>query len=224
MLVHGAWVGEWYWQPIVDRLTNKGHVVYAVSLTGHGRRTSEGGPHVGVEDHIRDIVDILEREDLRNVYLVAHSYGGRPATGAWDQARPRIHHIVFVDAAAPTSRSPIAFPARPDAIKYLKGRFPTVAESGMLPVRSGMSADLKSRSSPQSLKTLYSEIRLQNGPLPESTRRTYIRASRNRSPVFRKIADRLRADPTWNVLTLESGHDVVSDAPDELVDLLLMLK
>src|SRR5205823_11484841 len=56
---------------------------------------------VSLETHIQDIVAVLDCEDLRDVILIGHSYGGMVATGVADRARARIAQLVYLDAFAP---------------------------------------------------------------------------------------------------------------------------
>ena len=88
VLIHGAWHGGWCWR-FVRPLLGK-HQVFAPSLTGLGERKHLAGPAVNLDTHIEDVVNLLEMEDLRDVVLVGHSYGGMVVTGAADRARSRI--------------------------------------------------------------------------------------------------------------------------------------
>ena len=72
-----------------------------------------GGPEVGLATHVKDVVAVLELEDLHDVILCAHSYGGMPATGAADRVSARIRLLVYVDALAP-SDGQSAFDLLPD--------------------------------------------------------------------------------------------------------------
>ena len=58
-------------------------------------------PEIDLETHIADILGVLEFEDLRNVILIGHSYGGMVATGVADRARERIAALVYLDAFVP---------------------------------------------------------------------------------------------------------------------------
>ena len=100
VLVHGAHVGAWYWKPVVLGLRERGHRVVAVDLTGHGTRASENSADVTLEQHIDDVVEAI-RSTGERVVLVSHSYGGRPATGAWDRARDSIAAVIFLEAMSP---------------------------------------------------------------------------------------------------------------------------
>jgi pimeloyl-ACP methyl ester carboxylesterase len=74
--------------------------VFVARLTGLGP-DAPLSESVSLDTHIRDVVDLLQRHDLRDVVLVGHSYGGMIVTGAAEHARDRIAHLVYVDALVP---------------------------------------------------------------------------------------------------------------------------
>ncbi len=80
-----------------------GHDVYTPTLTGLGERSHLLGPHVDLDLHIQDVVAVLEFEDLHDVILVGHSYGGMVITGSADRAAARVGRLVYLDAATPTN-------------------------------------------------------------------------------------------------------------------------
>ena len=67
MLVHGAWHGGWCWHRVADRLRQAGHRVFTPTLTGVGERSHLLGPAVDAETHIRDVLGLLEAEELEDV-------------------------------------------------------------------------------------------------------------------------------------------------------------
>ena len=98
VIVHGAWGGAWSWNRfVIPRLRAAGHTVFPVTLTGLGERTHLGNADVDLETHIQDVVNVLFYEDLHNVILVGHSYGGRVITGAADRASDRLAQLVYLD-------------------------------------------------------------------------------------------------------------------------------
>ncbi len=104
VLVHGGGHGGWCYQPVAQRLRAQGHEVHAPSLTGLGERAHLLpliGRHVDLDMHVRDIVEYLYYNDLRDVILVGHSYGGMVITGVADRATDRIGRLVYLDAANP---------------------------------------------------------------------------------------------------------------------------
>jgi pimeloyl-ACP methyl ester carboxylesterase len=103
VLVHGGGHGGWCYQKVARRLRAAGHEVHAPSLTGLGERAHLVGPHVDLHLHCRDVAELLFSEDLRDVVLVGHSYGGMVITGAADLAADRVGKLVFLDAANPVN-------------------------------------------------------------------------------------------------------------------------
>jgi pimeloyl-ACP methyl ester carboxylesterase len=101
VLIHGGIQGGWVWKRVVALLRAAGHEAYAPTLTGCGERTHLLTRDVGLETHVQDVVNVLEYEDLRDVILVGHSYGGTVATVVSDRVRARISHLVIVDGAQP---------------------------------------------------------------------------------------------------------------------------
>ena len=103
VLVHGGGHGGWCYQPLARRLRAAGHEVHAPTLTGLGERAHLLGPHVDLALHARDVAAVLFYEDLRDVILVGHSYGGMVITAAADLATDRVGKLVFLDAANPVN-------------------------------------------------------------------------------------------------------------------------
>jgi pimeloyl-ACP methyl ester carboxylesterase len=97
VLVHGFWLGGWAWRPVTQALRAAGHDVYPVTLTGTGERAHLARPEVDLETHIQDALGVLRFEDLHDVVLVGHSYGGLVTTGVADRAPERISRLVYVD-------------------------------------------------------------------------------------------------------------------------------
>ena len=90
VLVHGGGHGGWCYQRVARLLQAAGHTVYVPTMTGVGERVHLVSPAVDLDLHIRDIVAVLEFEDLHDVILVGHSYGGMVITGVADRAAERV--------------------------------------------------------------------------------------------------------------------------------------
>jgi pimeloyl-ACP methyl ester carboxylesterase len=101
VLVHGGGHGGWCYQRVARILRAAGHDVHTPTMTGVGERAHLLGPEVDLDLHITDVVAVLETEDLRDVILVGHSYGGMVITGVADRATDRIGNLVYLDAANP---------------------------------------------------------------------------------------------------------------------------
>jgi pimeloyl-ACP methyl ester carboxylesterase len=101
VLVHGGGHGGWCWKPVAQLLRADGHDVYAPTLSGLGERRHLLTHETGLETHIEDVVQVLFHEDLHDVVLVGHSYGGMVITGAADRGAGRVTRLVYLDAAIP---------------------------------------------------------------------------------------------------------------------------
>src|SRR6516225_4830262 len=96
VLVHGAWHGGWCWRRVADVLERQGHKVFTPTLTGLGERSHLMSRDINLDTHITDIVNVFKWEDLKDVVLVGHSYGGWVTSGAVERVAPRVASIVFV--------------------------------------------------------------------------------------------------------------------------------
>ena len=101
VLVHGATAGGWEWKSTGKFLSDDGHTVYRATLTGLGERAHLNSPDADLQTHISDVVNLILYEDLHDVVLTGHSYGGMVITGVIDRIPERIRHVVFLDAAVP---------------------------------------------------------------------------------------------------------------------------
>lgn len=108
VIVHGAWGGSWAYKKADSLLTEKGCIVYRPSLTGQGERVHLATKEIGLQTHINDVVNMILYEDLRNIVLVGHSYGGMVMTGVADSVADRIKTMIYLDAFVPESGESIA--------------------------------------------------------------------------------------------------------------------
>lgn len=101
VVAHGAWSAGWAWKKMRPLMRAAGHEFWTPTYTGLGERAHLANPSVDLETHIADVIGVLECEDLSNVVLVGHSYGGMVATGVADRARERIRQVIYLDAFVP---------------------------------------------------------------------------------------------------------------------------
>src|SRR6185369_17983111 len=101
VVAHGAWSSGWAWRKMRPLMRDAGHDFFTPSYTGLGERQHLASPTVNLSLHIDDLVNVLEFEDLREVVVIGHSFGGLVATGVADHARDRVARIIYVDAFVP---------------------------------------------------------------------------------------------------------------------------
>ena len=199
VVCHGAWGGGWAWRRVRAPLRAKGHELFTPTYTGLGDRFRSTSPSVGLSTHIDDIVATLFHEDLTDVVLIGHSYGGMVATGVADRARPSGsgRSSISTLSCPPTVRACSTFMRRSRSSACARSSQvhgagwlmpPSPLAPDLLP---GTAAWLKARRMPQPLKTFEEPIRLTGaaGALP----RSYIYCTqKNPDDVFAPIAARLR--------------------------------
>ena len=101
VFVHGAWGGAWDWKNVANLLAEKGNITYRVTLTGLGERAHLLNKNIGLQTHIMDVVNTILFEDLHDVILVGHSYGGMVITGVAEMIPNRIKKLIYLDAFLP---------------------------------------------------------------------------------------------------------------------------
>ena len=226
VLVHGAWHGGWCWRRVADLLEAKGHKVFAPTLTGLGERSHLMNAGINLDTHIMDVVNVIKWEDLDDVVLAGHSYGGWPVSGAIEQIGDRVSSVIYLDAFIPEngqrSLDTASDFARKGAMEAMaKGE---VSRKGppasTFHVNEKDQAWVDSKLTPQPIGLMLQPIKL-TGALERVARKTYIRAPQYPQPSFDKYYQAKKADPSWRTYELPCGHDVMVDMPDRLVEILL---
>ena len=125
VLVHGGGHGGWCYGRVAPLLRAAGHEVYTPTLTGLGERKHLLRPDIDLDTHITDVVHVLEYEDLTDVILLGHSYGGMVITGVADRAGSRIGRLVYLDAAHPRNGESLA-DVSPEMMAFAQSELRTV--------------------------------------------------------------------------------------------------
>ncbi|WFB10649.1 alpha/beta hydrolase [Streptomyces sp. LX-29] len=215
VLIPGAWHGAWTFEPLARRLRREGHEAYPLTLTGVGSRRHLLTSSVNLDTHILDVVNHLEDEQITDAVLVGHSYGGMVITGAADRVPERVAGLVYVDAAVPEDGDSIfSLVTDQERAWYLDGVGDNGYTSAPLPF-------FDPRATPHPLPSLMQAIRL-DGTLDRFPGKDYVYATGwpGASP-FTPLYERLREDSAWRTHAIDSGHNVMQGAPDELLKVLL---
>jgi pimeloyl-ACP methyl ester carboxylesterase len=227
VLVHGAWHGGWCWRRVSDLLEKKGHKAFSPTLTGVGERSHLLSKDVNLDTHITDIVNVFKWEDLKDVCLVVHSYGGWPGSGALEQIGDRVSSIVWVDAFKPEDgqrgtdyANDFSRKALAEAVaKGEPGRPSPKAEFFKI-VNEKDRAWVDSKTTQQPNGVALQPIKL-TGAREKVAKKTYIRAAAYPQPAFDKAYADCKADKSWQTYEAACGHDVMVDEPQWLVDILV---
>jgi len=229
VLVHGAWHGGWCWLRVATLLEGSGHRVLTPTLTGLAERSHLLSRDINLDTHIADVVNVFKWQDLEDVCLVVHSYGGFPGSGAVEQIGQCISSVVWLDAAKPHNGWSVlnvlpqeARQAFLDADEKRQSAMPAPPAEAFL-VNDKDQAWVNSKLTPQPLLSYLQPIKL-GGALNRVPRKTYIRATKLAFPAFDQAMTECKAEGSWRVLeTTVAGHDVMIDAPEWLADTLLQV-
>jgi len=227
VLVHGAWHGGWCWRFVAPLLRRAGHEVFTPSLTGLGERAHLARPGIDLELHVHDVVALLETEDLQEVVLVGHSYGGMVVTGAADRCAARIRRLVYLDAFVPANgRCALDYvlPERAAAFRKEGEQTGTVAPPPLSLwglTKPEHIAFAKPRETRHPYRSFTQPIRLANEAALARLPRTFIYCSSPATGTFDALAARVRGDPAWRFFEMKTGHDAMILAPEELAAILL---
>jgi hypothetical protein len=101
VLITGAWHGGWAWRPVAEHLRSAGHRVLTPTLPG--LHDGDDPTAHSLADVVDFVVDLVEREDLHDVTLVGHSWGGYVITGAAPRLAPRLRKVVYWSAFVPAA-------------------------------------------------------------------------------------------------------------------------
>ncbi|MEJ8853302.1 alpha/beta hydrolase [Variovorax robiniae] len=226
VVVHGAWSAGWAWKKMRPRMRERGHELFTPTHTGLGERSHLARPDIDLDAHIEDILSVLQFEDLRDVFLVGHSYGGMVATGVADRAPERIAHLVYLDAFVPKDGQSLAdlvgeaAHARVLAAARERGEGWRIPPNPMPPDTSADDAAWANpRRMMQPLKTFEQKLRL-TGAL-ENLPRSYIYCTRpGPGDVFRQFTARAQSEAGWRCFELDASHNPHITMPDTLAALL----
>jgi len=226
VLVHGAWHGGWCWTRVSEGLRKKGHDVFSPTMTGLGERSHLINHSVNLSTHITDIKNVIEWESLSDIVLVAHSYGGIIASGVAEQMHEKISSIVFLDAFLPEDGDTLLGKSSPGFVEAINKAIASNS-TGIKPppsaafgVEEADRAWVDSKTTPQPVGT-YTEKAIYKGGRDKIAKRTYIRTTKYKSATFDKNLEKLKANGSWQIHEMDTGHDAMITAPQALTDILL---
>jgi pimeloyl-ACP methyl ester carboxylesterase len=237
VLLHGAWHGGWCYRDTARVLRASGHTVYTPTLTGVGERAHLNNQNITLETHIRDVCGVLEAEELSDVILLGHSYGGMVITGVADRMSDRIKSLVYLDAFVPEHAQSLNDCLQVALSKEDAAAFLSAFRASAMTDNSGLTQPVPAaafnvapknhawvdrRCSPQPLATFESQILL-TGRGSAIEDRLFILAEGWDPSHFRYFARQSSGKAGWRVSKVPCGHDVMVDMPVELANLLMTL-
>ncbi|RZT13618.1 pimeloyl-ACP methyl ester carboxylesterase [Kribbella sp. VKM Ac-2569] len=226
VLVPGARLGAWAWDAVAESLRSAGHAVYAVTLSGLAERGGPDGDRTGQQQHVDDIVSVVEGNELYDVVLVGHSYSGIPVGQAAGRIGDRLQRVVYVDSSIPADGLSFADGWPEDERAWLAEQL-IEGDGTWLPAEAEHFVDqdlsdeaisqLVSRSTPHPGLTLTQPARLPRpiGELPT----TYIKCLMAGDTPSPDVQEQLRS-PQWHLREMQTGHWPMLSQPAALAKIL----
>ena len=230
VLVHGAWHGGWCWQRVASLLRRAGHDVVTPTLTGLGERAHLMRADIDLTLHVDDIDAVLRYEDLSDVVLAGHSYGGMVITGVAARAAERLAHLVYLDAFVPEPGQALVDLIGEKEGKVLRQQAETAGGFVAPPppeafgvTNAADAAWVRARLVPQPFRTFLGAVTPAGPAASERLPRTYIDCTGgNRASPFVRFARQAQISRDWRYQALATGHDAMVTMPQELADALLL--
>jgi pimeloyl-ACP methyl ester carboxylesterase len=216
VICHGGWSAGWAWKKMRPLLHKPpASILFTPTYTGVGERAHLATPEVGLETHIRDILAVIETEELSDVTLIGHSYGGTVATSVAERARDRIRRLIYLDAFIGVNGQSqyelIGKTVAPD----------TPWQVPPIPIPSDTSeTDRKWMTAHRSLQPIASfttQSRLSGGDMPP---RAYIRCKRLAPGDPVRGSAQKAQESGWPYVEIDASHNAHITAPDLLASTL----
>lgn len=225
VLVHGAWHGGWCWRKVRTALES-GAVVHTPTLTGLGERAHLASRDISLDTHVADVLGVLESEDLSEVVLVGHSYGGIVVTAVGDRAAERVARLVFLDAVVPRDGQCLYDCAPPQLRAHFEEQAQIAGEGWRVPVSVataqylGLKAEedvrwVMPKLTPHPIRTFRETVRLSTR-FPQMPC-TYINCIGDK-PLGQPRT--IQAEGIEDYYEVRAGHDAMVTAPQDVVALL----
>ena len=226
VLVHGAWHGSWCWKRVRTALHARGHEVFTPTLTGVAERSHLLSPDVNLSTHIQDVVNLMQWEELSDVVLCGHSYGGCVISGVADRMPSRLRALVYLDAFVledgqslhdtlpPAQRNLQLEAAARDGEGWKVPPIP----AEVFNVNANDREWVNRQCTVQPIATFQEPLKLR-GRIDPTTEVTFILATGFDGSPFPPFYHRAKAKG-WKTLTVACGHDVMLDRPEELTSAL----
>ncbi len=226
VLVHGAWGGGWKFARVAEALRKRGHIVFTPTLTGQGERSHLQSAAINLTTHVTDILNVIRYEDLSDVVLLGHSYGGMVITAVADAVPQKIKALVYLDAFIPEdgkSLFDLNIPANTqvfiDRAGALGGLFVPPPPAAFFGVNEKDAPRVDALAAPHPIATMMEKIKL-GGGYRRVNRRVYVHGTKlPRQSPFKPFYEQAQREG-WEAHALPCGHDVMLDKPDELTEIL----
>lgn len=227
VLVHGAWHTGDLLEDTAAPIRAAGHDVHCPTLAGN----RPGDPKtVGLDDAIQSVLDYLAENDLSDVLLMGHSYGGMVITGVADRAPERIRRLIYWNAFVPNDGEALNDMVPPHYVELFDQiaagigdgsvvmPYPIWREAFMNDADAALSQSAYDRLNPHPYGTFTEAISLSRNPTEMETPKSYINCTEDTSLPHSmtwhpRLSEKLGL---FRLIQIPGGHEVSFTAPERL--------
>ena len=232
VLAHGSWHGGWCWSRVADRLRASGHRVFTPSYTGMGDREHLLTKDITIDTFVDDLAEVIKTEELSDVVLAGHSFGGVPITGVADRMGDKLRHLVYLDSivlesgkTAFSTYPPKEVEERIAASNKANGGLAVPNPKALAPAWGFQPGTpdydwVMRRITPTPLRAYLTALNLR-APIGNGVPKTYISCVKPKNPVIDASRDFVKAQSGWTIIDFPGPHDSMITDPDGIAKILL---
>jgi len=225
VLVHGLWHGGWCWSRVAEILRDRDNRVHTPTNTGVGERSHLLNKDITLATFVEDVVQHIRYEQLNEIILVGHSFGGATITGVADKVRDKIAKLVYLDGAILESGETWMSLLDAELAKVRKNlaqsssnglSLPPAKPEAMGVVSEEDSAFFQSRLTPHPFATMTTALDLER-PVGDGLD---VHSSQCTNPAYPPAGLSLARAKTkrWKITQIATGHDAMVLAPELVAD------
>jgi pimeloyl-ACP methyl ester carboxylesterase len=183
-------MGGRIWDPVIPAIKRHGHRAFAPTLADEHTCDLTG--------HIAQVAGLITGNNLRDIVLAGHSYGGMVITGVAASMPDRIRHMVYVDAALPDPGQSLF-----DIIE--SGGCDPLSFAGLEPAP------------PYVERLQFDAVTVQ------PVKKTYVLCTKSEFAIVTGLAKQkiAAAKSGWTYRELPASHVPMADMPEEIAEILL---
>lgn len=228
VLVPGAWMGSWVWEPTALLLRERGLTAITLTLEGLEAGFDPGSlAEVTLESHVQQVVALLDAAALADVLLVGHSYSGVVVGQVADRRPGRVAHTMFVEAFLPRDGRSL-LDDWGDAHTRSQERADVEQAGAWAPPTQGLELEpdldaqtrgwLAANFVPHPPRTILDPAEMAR-PV-EELGATFVSCARDADAPLPASVERLARDAGWDVQQIVAGHWPMVSRPAVMADLI----
>ncbi|MBD7994591.1 alpha/beta hydrolase [Arthrobacter sp. Sa2CUA1] len=223
LLLPGAWMGSWIWEPTAESLRSRGLDAQEVTLAGLEPETpAEERAAIRLADHVDQVCDLVEHG--APVVLVAHSYSGMVAAQVADRLGDQIRSSIHFQSFLPVDGCSLVDLWGPDGDARAQERADIIADGYLWAAPPAAALDAEAGLGPEERSYLAERFTPHPGRtvLDKASLEQPVRSQRGVfvTPARTQLPEALGGAADWRIEILPGGHWPMLEHPGEVTELI----